>query len=743
MRSFLLQNISWAECKIIKNLQTSNEVWNALHTQHEKHGVWHQIMLVKQLLEMRFTMGSPLNETIDNIDDLITRVSNMGNLDWPTFKTWVLINALGGEFEYIQSQVHSSTNEPGFSASTVVACILQENDHIKHWAEGSKGPIALISQTGQCEHPPLTCTHCKRTGHLAEFCISCGGKFARHTLEEACIAQRAVLNNNRSQNGVRVRPLSANIATSKIKDILRPSLPAPSNTLSTVISIAMSPISSNTFTINGVTYSPILAVDSANIALMPIQEPDYPFSSFYAEGKPLLHASINWNEFSHPVQVDCDDKSLSAYLTSQLHGQRLQESPSILNSRASCHISPDWGDFVTLNPIAPHPITGFRGSCIYVTGIGTIELCTKAGKQITLNHALFIPNSTVHLISVFTLNNDGANACYFNAKSCFVIDSSGSVIISGHTWVSRCLYILDCTQTSDHYIANASINVAEPSSALYAMKTPDLETWHCRLGHCSNCKIIDMVRQGIIEGMPINLSSAPATCDHCILGKQTRSHVPKMREGRWATKRLEWVFVDLCGPMHSVSKYGHLYSMNVIDDYSSYVWSFPLKGKSKAIELLCAWHHAVENQIGEQLKIFITDNGELVSKMTTTWCKLHGIEHQLTVLYTSTQNGWAECLHCTILGKACVMRLSCNAPALFWDKFCVTSTYLTNFTASSSLNGKTPYELWFGHMPSLSHLHKIGCRAFALVQTHNLKILQRSTPCILISYAPCAKAYCL
>ena len=87
------------------------------------------------------------------------------------------------------------------------------------------------------------------------------------------------------------------------------------------------------------------------------------------------------------------------------------------------------------------------------------------------------------------------------------------------------------------------------------------------------------------------------------------------------------------------------------------------------------------------------------------------------------------------------MQLSYNAPASLWDEFCTTSAYLTNFTASSSLNGKTPYEFWFDRKPSLSHLHKVGCRAFALIQTHNPKIFQRSILCVLIGYAPHAKAY--
>ena len=73
---------------------------------------------------MRFTMGTPLNETVDKIDNLITHVSNMGDLDWPMFKTYVLTNTLGGEFKYMQSQIHASSNDPGFSEKTIVTHIL-------------------------------------------------------------------------------------------------------------------------------------------------------------------------------------------------------------------------------------------------------------------------------------------------------------------------------------------------------------------------------------------------------------------------------------------------------------------------------------------------------------------------------------------------------------------------------------------------------------------------------------------
>ena len=89
------------------------------------------------------------------------------------------------------------------------------------------------------------------------------------------------------------------------------------------------------------------------------------------------------------------------------------------------------------------------------------------------------------------------------------------------------------------------------------------------------------------------------------------------------------------------------------------------------------------------------------------------------------------------------MHSACSSPVNMWDEFCATTTYLTNFTGSSTNNGKTPYKLWYGHKPSLSHLHEIGCHAFTLIPTHNPKIHHRSVPCMLIGYAPHSKAYCL
>jgi len=174
-----------------------------------------------------------------------------------------------------------------------------------------------------------------------------------------------------------------------------------------------------------------------------------------------------------------------------------------------------------------------------------------------------------------------------------------------------------------------------------------------------------MARKNTVEGMTINLSSSPPKCEACVLGKQTRSAVPKVREGEKASRPLERVFVDLCGPIRPTSSSGGLYSMDVIDDFSSYVWSLPLRSKGDAASILQMWHRAVTNQSDNRLQILVTDNGELVSNAMSDWCAKYGIDHRRTAPYTSAQNGRAERLHRTLLEKARAMLVSCRAPPEF------------------------------------------------------------------------------
>ena len=181
--------------------------------------------------------------------------------------------------------------------------------------------------------------------------------------------------------------------------------------------------------------------------------------------------------------------------------------------------------------------------------------------------------------------------------------------------------------------------------------------------------------------------------------------------------------------------------MNVIDDYSGYHWTWLLKAKSDTLRILHEWLTAVEIQTGEKLWYLVSDNGKPRSHETAAWCTKKGITHQFTAPHTSAQNGCVKRLHCTLMNKVRAMCLACDAPLYLWDEFIQTASYLSMLTVSKLLGGWTPHELWFGSHPSISHLRKIGCCVYVLVSDNNPKIATWSLECVLISYAPHAKAY--
>src|SRR5258708_2948506 len=283
--------------------------------------------------------------------------------------------------------------------------------------------------------------------------------------------------------------------------------------------------------------------------------------------------------------------------------------PFILDTGASCHISPILSDFKNFHPIDTHPISGLGNLSVLATGVGTIVLTSPSG-VLTLNNAFFVPTSAIHLISVFTLNEDNNYGSYFDLRSCLITDKQGNIIAQGTAVVRHRLYIL----------SNFSVPLTHPpapSHAHYASHLPDIDSWHKLLGHCSVHAIMDMARQGIVEGMQINTSHTPPKCEHSVLGKETGSPILKVREGARSKLQLECVYVNLCGPMSIPSCSGCLYSMNIVDDFSSFVWSLPLRLKDEAAPTLKAWLTTLELQTPHRLKSFVSDNSELATSDQT------------------------------------------------------------------------------------------------------------------------------
>jgi hypothetical protein len=50
--------------------------------------------------------------------------------------------------------------------------------------------------------------------------------------------------------------------------------------------------------------------------------------------------------------------------------------------------------------------------------------------------------------------------------------------------------------------------------------------------------------------------------------------------------------------------------------------------------------------------------------------------------------------------------------AVFWGEAVVMVVYILNRSPTKALNGRTPYEAWYGRKPMVSHLRVFGCLTF-------------------------------
>src|SRR6266481_1645686 len=251
-----------------------------------------------------------------------------------------------------------------------------------------------------------------------------------------------------------------------------------------------------------------------------------------------------------------------------------------------------------------------------------------------------------------------------------------------------------------------------------------------------------MAKTGMALGMPTDFSTIPATCEHCILGKQAKAAVPWTRGGLRSEGLLDKVFLDIMGP-EDVPAGGKSYALNLVDDASRQTWLYFLAKKSDAITVFQEWQALVERESGRKVGILNTDNGsEYTSKEYESYLCREGITHHTTAPNTSVENGVSERSHHTIMSHARAIHLDAKLPPNLWAECAQAACYLKNRTPTRALDKKTLHELWTGRKPNLTHLRELGCRASVLIQNHhNPKIYEWSIECVLVGYSLNSKTY--
>ena len=208
---------------------------------------------------------------------------------------------------------------------------------------------------------------------------------------------------------------------------------------------------------------------------------------------------------------------------------------------------------------------------------------------------------------------------------------------------------------------------------------------------------------------------------------------PFKAKGYRATKPLELVHTDVCGPMRVQARGRYEYFVTFTDDYSRYGFVYLMRQKSETFDKFREYKAEAERKLGVHIKqLRSNQGGEYLSGQFKFYLTQEGIVSQLSALGTPQQNGVAKRRNRTLLDMVRSMLSYSSLPISFWGYALETVTYLLNLIPSKSVS-KTPTELWNGRKPSLNHIRIWGAPAHVLRKEPH-KLESHTEVCLFIGY---------
>lgn len=124
-----------------------------------------------------------------------------------------------------------------------------------------------------------------------------------------------------------------------------------------------------------------------------------------------------------------------------------------------------------------------------------------------------------------------------------------------------------------------------------------------------------------------------------------KSHdLPFQSSNYVSSSSLDLIFTDIWGATSVVSTTGTKYYVSFLDDYSKFVWLFPIKLKSDVESIFLQFQAYVEKHFECKIKSVQFDwDGEF--QCLNNYYKQNGIHYRLACPYTHQQNGSIERKH--------------------------------------------------------------------------------------------------
>lgn len=123
----------------------------------------------------------------------------------------------------------------------------------------------------------------------------------------------------------------------------------------------------------------------------------------------------------------------------------------------------------------------------------------------------------------------------------------------------------------------------------------------------------------MVTGLPL-FHPPKKLCEGCLVGKQPRKVFAKVVPAR-ASKPLEMVYTDVCGPRKPITAGRNRYFVTFVDEYSRMMWLFLVQRKEEVFKVFQKFKGMIEKQPGLSIQTLKSDGGgEYTSKDITDFC---------------------------------------------------------------------------------------------------------------------------
>ncbi|CAL1387753.1 unnamed protein product [Linum trigynum] len=454
----------------------------------------------------------------------------------------------------------------------------------------------------------------------------------------------------------------------------------------------------------------------------------------------------NQSQFNHPDMTEdvllmafvekkeeeagVDLQNSMAFLDSQLEETR--DTWWFLDSGCSNHMSGEKQWFTTMEDNDDCNVKLGNGSRLTVAGKGTVRIVVD-GVSLAISDVFYVPGLTTNLLSVGQLQEKQLNFV-FKEGTCKIYHEEKGLLLQTTMKTNRMFVLHSQKQTNSSNNNHHCLHQTEASNKLFNL-------WHRRFGHLNSKSLLQMKKKEVVQGLP-QLQGDLGVCSTCQIGKQHRASFPKQSTWR-ATKRLQLIHADLCGPITPVSNGGKRYILTITDDFSRKLWVYFLETKAETLSCFKKYKAQVEKEAGEPIVCLRTDRGgEFLLNEFKGLCEAEGIRRQLTAALTPQQNGVAERRNRTIMNMVRCSMADTRVAATFWPEAMAWTSHILNISPTSANSGKTPHELWSGKPPAVGHFKVFGCVAYVHGNDHLRKKLDaKSIQCYFLGLSTESKAY--